>query len=70
MPGLHAGAILSRRHLHQIELRTEPTFVGIVRRSLIGQFFLASLREARPNLAFNGFPSVAAWQDTAASSSA
>ncbi|MCJ2141552.1 LuxR C-terminal-related transcriptional regulator [Methylobacterium sp. E-066] len=69
VPGLHADAILARQHLNQIELGTEPTFVVIDRRPLIGQCFLASLRDARPNLAFKGFPSVAAWQDMAASTS-
>jgi DNA-binding NarL/FixJ family response regulator len=60
------GAIQAVLAASQIELGTEPTFVVIDRRPLIGQCFLASLRDARPNLTFNGFPSVAAWQDTAA----
>ena len=63
--GLRASEALS-----QIALAIEPSFVVIDRRPLIGQCFLASLRDARPNLAFKGFPSVAAWQGTASSTSA
>ncbi|MHC2109294.1 LuxR C-terminal-related transcriptional regulator [Methylobacterium sp. CM6246] len=55
--------------MSQIASEVEPSFVVIDRRPLIGQCFLASLRDARPNLAFMGFPSVAAWQDSAASTS-
>ena len=63
-------AIRSALVVSQIDREAEPSFVVIDRRPLIGQCFVASLREARPNLTFKNFPSVEAWQDTAVTTSA
>jgi DNA-binding NarL/FixJ family response regulator len=57
-------------HQHSLAARAMPFFIVIDPRPLIGQCFLAALRSAEPNLSFEGYSSIGAWQRAAASTPA
>lgn len=58
---------LVARHQQTAVASACTSFVVIDRRPLIGQCFLAALRSAEPNLTFEGYSSIGAWQRAAVS---
>jgi DNA-binding NarL/FixJ family response regulator len=70
MPDRHTVVDLATvRQQHALAHPDAVSVVVIDRRPLISQCFLSSLRSAEPNLGFQSFPSIAAWQASAAAHS-